>query len=116
MRNPLYFFSSLGFIGAGLTFGSTLITLLLVFTFAITHIPIILYEERRLLSYFGDDLETIWERVPKDSFPKIIHYLINSKRRAKFLPKGSLPKSVERATLLIILAMHIRVIVWVSHG
>ncbi len=97
MRNPLYFFSSLGFIGAGLTFGSTIITLLLVFTFAITHIPIILYEERRLLSIFGDEFRDYMERVPR-FFPKLS--LLNNPKEAKFYPKR-VTKSVREATLII---------------
>lgn len=53
MRNPLYFFSLLGFIGAGLTFESLLLTSAFTAVFFLTHWPTILKEEQILQKHFG---------------------------------------------------------------
>jgi len=108
MRNPLYFFSFLGFIGAGLAYGSIIITLLLLFTFAITHIPIILYEEKKLTSIFGDEFIDYMKRVPR-FFPKLSQ--LDNPKVAEFRPK-QFTKSVREATLIILSYALIKLIVW----
>jgi len=107
-RNPLYFFSFLGFIGAGLAFGSIIISTLLILTFAITHIPIILYEERKLLSIFGDEFKEYMQRVPR-FFPKIS--LLDNPKDAEFHPK-QFTKSAIEATYIILSYAVIKLIVW----
>jgi protein-S-isoprenylcysteine O-methyltransferase Ste14 len=107
-RNPLYFFSFLGFVGAGLVFGSLSITLLLILTFAITHIPIILYEEKKLTGIFGDEFREYIKRVPR-FFPKLS--LFENPKVAQFHPK-QFTKSIIEATYIILSYGVIKFIVW----
>ena len=69
MRNPLYFFSFLGFAGVGLVFGSLILSALLVIVFLITHWPTILAEESKLRGIFGRDYDDYFNSTPR-FFPK----------------------------------------------
>ncbi|MFM7134991.1 MAG: methyltransferase family protein [Planctomycetota bacterium] len=64
-RNPLYFFTFIALVGAGLAFESLVITALFVTVFFATHWPTILKEERFLAGVFGDAYATYLERVPR---------------------------------------------------
>ena len=64
-RNPLYFFSFLGFIGAGLSFGSFALAALFVFCFFGAHWPTIAVEERRLAELFGESYRAYRAEVPR---------------------------------------------------
>jgi protein-S-isoprenylcysteine O-methyltransferase Ste14 len=107
-RNPLYFFSFLGFIGAGLAFGSWIIILLFIFTFAVTHIPIILYEEKKLLNIFGDEFREYMNKVPR-FFPK--WSLFENPKVAQFHPK-QFTKSIIEPTYIILSYGIIKIVVW----
>lgn len=64
-RNPLYFFTFLALVGAGLAFESLMITGLFVAVFFLTHWPTILKEERFLREAFGKSYEAYLARVPR---------------------------------------------------
>ena len=64
-RNPLYFFSFLGFIGAGLSFGSLSLAALFVLCFFGAHWPTITAEERRLGEIFQDSYRAYQAEVPR---------------------------------------------------
>lgn len=65
VRNPLYFFSFVGFVGAGLSFESVTIAAVFALTFFVTHWPTIHAEERALEELFGDAYRTYRSRVPR---------------------------------------------------
>lgn len=65
VRNPLYFFSFLGFVGAGLAFESWTLAALFGLLFFITHWPVIVREENYLRGVYGDDFTLYAERVPR---------------------------------------------------
>ncbi len=111
VRNPLYLFSFLGFVGAGLAFGSIIITLLLVITFAITHIPIILYEEKKLIGIFGDEFRDYMKRVPR-FIPRLSK--VDNPKEAIFRPK-QFSKSVRDATLIILSYGIIKILIWLHN-
>lgn len=64
-RNPLYFFSLLGFVGAGLVFESVTLAVLMGLVFFVAHWPTIRTEERQLEALFGDEYRRYRERVPR---------------------------------------------------
>lgn len=64
-RNPLYFFSLIGFVGAGLVFGSVLLALLFAGVFFLFHWPTIRREEGRLEALFGEEYRAYRARVPR---------------------------------------------------
>lgn len=64
-RNPLYFFSFVGFLGAGLAFESLAIAAGMVAIFFVTHWGAILAEERRLHGLFAQDYEAYAVAVPR---------------------------------------------------
>ncbi|NMC19566.1 MAG: DUF1295 domain-containing protein, partial [Thermogutta sp.] len=69
MRHPLYFFSFLGFLGAGLAMESLVLTGTMVTIFFLTHMPVIRREEDRLRRLFGEEYERYARGVPA-VFPK----------------------------------------------
>jgi protein-S-isoprenylcysteine O-methyltransferase Ste14 len=64
VRNPLYFFSFLGFVGVGLAFESLLLGVLMGGIFAVGHWPEVRREEERLAGLFGEAYEAYRRRVP----------------------------------------------------
>ncbi len=65
VRNPLYLFSLLGFIGAGLAFETFTFAILFALTFLVTHLPTILAEEKFLREKFGEQFEEYSQSVPR---------------------------------------------------
>lgn len=72
-RNPLYFFSLLAFIGAGLAFESLTICAIFTGVFLLTHWPTIHREEAFLRATFGAPYDAYCARVPR-LFPKLSLY------------------------------------------
>lgn len=72
-RNPLYFFTMLGFLGTGLALESLTLAAAFLAVFLMTHIPIILREEKHLLGLFGAEYEAYCRRTPR-LFPDIRKY------------------------------------------
>lgn len=69
-RNPLYFFSFLGFVGIGLATETVTLALLLAAIFAVGYPLIIAREERYLRAKFGDAFAAYAARTPR-FFPKV---------------------------------------------
>ncbi len=65
VRNPLYLFSLIGFVGAGLAFESLIIAALFAVIFFIAHWPAIHSEEGTLRELFGEEFEAYRRRVPR---------------------------------------------------
>jgi protein-S-isoprenylcysteine O-methyltransferase Ste14 len=65
VRNPLYLFSLLGFIGAGLAFEQLTFALLFGLLFLATHMPTILQEEKYLREKFGEQFDEYAKAVPR---------------------------------------------------
>jgi protein-S-isoprenylcysteine O-methyltransferase Ste14 len=63
-RNPLYFFSLVGFAGAGLAFESVALALLFVGVFFATHWAAVRREEEKLEGLFGEEYRAYRARVP----------------------------------------------------
>ncbi|MEQ1440465.1 isoprenylcysteine carboxylmethyltransferase family protein [Fontimonas sp. SYSU GA230001] len=69
-RNPLYFFSSLGGVGVGLTSGTLTVGVLIAVLFALTYPGVILTEEKRLEKIHGQAWLDYMARVPR-FFPRL---------------------------------------------
>lgn len=65
VRNPLYLFSFIGFLGAGLVFESVILALLLAGIFTVGHWPTMLREEGDLREIFGEAYEAYARQVPR---------------------------------------------------
>ena len=65
VRNPLYFFSFLAFVGAGLSFGSVTIAAVFALTFFVTHWSTIRSEEAALEDLFGNAYLAYCSEVPR---------------------------------------------------
>src|SRR5262249_35563945 len=64
-RNPLYFFSFLAYLGAGLAFEKLTVALAFVVVFGVSHWPTILAEESKLRNRFGDAYDDYANSVPR---------------------------------------------------
>ena len=75
IRNPLYFFSFISFLGVGLVFRSGILTIAFGGLFFYTHWRTILKEEKKLKVIFGDSFEAYITSVPRfiPKSLKIVH-------------------------------------------
>src|SRR5262245_39566671 len=64
-RNPLYFFSALGFVGLALCTETLLLALLVAALLALFTPPVITQEERFLAAAFGTEYATYCARTPR---------------------------------------------------
>ena len=64
-RNPLYFFSLLAYLGAGLAFEKLTVAFAFVVVFWLSHWPTILAEETKLRKKFGDAYDEYAKKVPR---------------------------------------------------
>lgn len=64
VRNPLYLFSLLGFMGVGLAFESVALAAIMGLIFAVGHWPCIREEEARLARLFGEAYHEYRRQVP----------------------------------------------------
>jgi len=65
IRNPLYFFSFIGFVGTGFAFGSAVLALGFALVFFLTHWPTIHAEEDALQGMFGPTYDRYRAAVPR---------------------------------------------------
>ncbi len=65
MRNPLYFFTSIAMVGAGLSFDSLTLGALFALVFFLTHWRTILLEEIALRGFFGSAFDAYQAAVPR---------------------------------------------------
>ena len=108
MRNPLYFFSFLGFAGIGLVFGSIILSFLLIAIFLITHWKTILSEEQKLLGIFGKEYDDYCNNTPR-FFPKFS--LFQNPKVIEFYPR-KFTKTLIEATYLIFSYGFVKLIIW----
>ena len=73
VRNPLYFFSLMIFIGMCFALKSTEVSLALFLVFSLFHIPTILNEEKVLLSTHDESYKTYYDNTPR-LIPNILKY------------------------------------------
>ena len=73
MRNPLYFFSMLGALGAGFLTQTLTFPIILVTLFALYYPAVIQREENDLKGYFGKEYDAYLAKVPS-FFPKLSLY------------------------------------------
>jgi protein-S-isoprenylcysteine O-methyltransferase Ste14 len=64
-RNPLYFFSFLAYLGAGLAFEKLTVAFAFIVVFWLSHWPTILAEESKLRNKFGDEYDDYTKTVPR---------------------------------------------------
>ncbi len=64
-RNPLYFFSLLGYVGAGLAFEKLTVSFAFAIVFLLSHWPTIMAEEKKLRKQYGESYEDYARRVPR---------------------------------------------------
>jgi protein-S-isoprenylcysteine O-methyltransferase Ste14 len=64
-RNPLYFFSLLAYLGAGLAFEKLTVAFAFVVMFWVSHWPTILAEEAKLRNKFGEEYDDYAKSVPR---------------------------------------------------
>lgn len=64
-RNPLYFFSLLAYIGAGLAFEKVTVAVAFAVLFFLTHWSTIAAEEHKLRQRFGESFDAYARRVPR---------------------------------------------------
>ena len=108
MRNPLYFFSFLGFIGIGLVFGSIILAAMLIAVFMITHWPTILAEEAMLRKLFGKEYDAYFDATPR-FFPKFS--LFENPEVIEFYPV-KFTKTLVEATYLIFSYGAVKLLLW----
>ncbi|HEX3599832.1 MAG TPA: isoprenylcysteine carboxylmethyltransferase family protein [Lacipirellulaceae bacterium] len=84
-RNPLYFFSFLGYVGAGLAFEKLTVCFAFAVVFVLSHWPTILKEERKLREKFGEKYQTYAQQVPR-FWPRFAR--INFPSSVTFSPKS----------------------------
>ncbi len=107
-RHPLYFFSLLGFIGAGLSFSSLFAVIIFIFIFLLTHYQTIIKEENQLCIIFGSDYDTYKKKVPCLT-PN--YKLLSNPNNLVFSPK-KFTKSVFESSLIIIVYPVAQLIDW----
>lgn len=108
VRNPLYFFSFLGFIGAGLAFESLITTFVFVVIFFLTHWSTILAEEKKLISIFGESYKQYINSVPR-FIPKL--QLLNNPNTVSFSPK-IFTRSLFESSLILFVYPIAQIIEW----
>lgn len=74
MRNPLYFFSALGFVGLALVTETVVLPLLVAVLLAILTPPVIAQEERYLAAKFGATFADYCARTPR-FWPRLAGYV-----------------------------------------
>ncbi len=84
VRNPLYFFSLLGFIGAGFALESITVAVTLALVFTLTHLPAMRSEEQNLGDLFGDEFTNYMDKVPR-FFPRSL--TMTQPDRLEFSPR-----------------------------
>lgn len=107
-RNPLYFFSFLSFLGAGLVFRSILLTFFFTLLFFLMHWSTILKEERRLKRIFGRPFESYMESVSR-FFPKSLE--VDHQKTIRFSSKH-FTKAVMDCSLILIVIIFANIIEW----
>ncbi|HEY8240940.1 MAG TPA: isoprenylcysteine carboxylmethyltransferase family protein [Kiritimatiellia bacterium] len=113
IRNPLYFFSFLGFIGAGFAFESLILAAAFAVIFILTHGPAIHAEEGRLRREHGAQFDDYCRRVPR-FFPR--SWTIAHSEHATFSPR-LFDRAVRDCALILAVFVAAHVLEWCHiHG
>jgi protein-S-isoprenylcysteine O-methyltransferase Ste14 len=113
VRNPLYFFSMLGFIGAGFALESFTVAALFAAIFALTHMPAIRAEEEKLDSLFGNEFTAYRDAVPS-FFPRSLR--MTQPDRLEFSPR-LFNRAVRECALILLVFVLAHTLEWLhQHG